>query len=142
MLSFWRELEEVQGPLRYFPPSPDAEERIMRSFRTSIDADDADVLIVEDDDAPVGMALVHVENPSRMSAEQAVELSRVVVTPGKRGTGAGKALVDAAEDWARQRGVPTLLAAIFIANEGSKRFWSALGFETWVERMIRPVRDS
>jgi GNAT superfamily N-acetyltransferase len=142
MLSLWRELEDVQGPLRYFPPSSDAEDRIMRSFRTSIVADDADVLIVEDDKRPVGMALVHVENPSRMSAEQAVELSRVVVTPDRRGTGAGKALVDAADEWARRRGIPTLLAAIFVANEGSKRFWSALGFETWVERMIRPVRDA
>ena len=114
----------------------------MRSFRSSLDADDADVLIVEDDGGPVGMALLHVENPSRMSAQQAVEISRVVVTPGKRGTGGGKALVDAAEGWARQRGISTLLAAIFVANEGSKRFWSAMGFETWVERMIRPVRGA
>ena len=142
MLSLWRELEEVQGPLRYFPSSPDAEERIMRSFRSALDADDADVLILEDGGEPVGMALVHIENPSRMSAEQAVELSRVVVSPGKRGTGAGRAVVDAAEEWARQRGIRTLLAAIFVANEGSRQFWSAMGFETWVERMIRPVRDA
>ncbi|MFY9589087.1 MAG: GNAT family N-acetyltransferase [Actinomycetota bacterium] len=90
MLALWRELEEVQGPLRYFPSSPDAEERIMGSFRSSLDADDADVLIVEDGGDPVGMALVHIENPSRMSAEQAAELSRVVVTAGKRGAAPGK----------------------------------------------------
>jgi N-acetylglutamate synthase-like GNAT family acetyltransferase len=142
MLSLWRELEEVQGPLRYFPSSPDAEERIMRSFRAALDEDDADVLLVEEDGDALGMALVHVDTPSRMSAEQAVELMRVVVRPEKRGTGAGRALVEAADEWARQRGISTLLAAIFVANEGSKLFWSAMGFETWVERMIRPVRGS
>lgn len=139
MLSLWRELEEVQGPLRYFPSSPDAEERIMRSFRSALDAPDADVLLLEDDGEAVGMALVHLENPSRMSAEQAVELSRVVVQSNRRGTGAGKALVEAAEEWARQRGIRTLVAAIFVANEGSRQFWKTLGFEPWVERMVRPV---
>lgn len=139
MLSLWRELEKVQGPLRYFPSSPDAEQCIMDSFRTSLDAPDADVLLVEDDGEPLGMALVHLDNPSRMSAEQAAELSRVVVVPGRRGSGAGKALVDAAEEWARRHGVRTLVAAIFVANEESRRFWTAIGFEPWVERMVRPV---
>ena len=111
----------------------------MASFRSALDADDADVLLADDDGEVVGLALVHIENPSRMSAEQAVELSRVVVRPGLRRTGAGKALVDAAEEWARQRGIRTLLAAIFVANEGSRRFWTAMGFETWVERMVRRV---
>lgn len=114
----------------------------MASFGSAFDAPDADVLLVEDDGEVLGMALVHVDNPSRMSAEEAVEISRVVVTPGKRRTGAGKALVDAAEEWARQRGIGTLLAAIFVANEDSRRFWSSMGFETWVERMVRPVRDA
>ncbi len=113
----------------------------MASFRSALDAPDADVLLAEDDGESLGMALVHVENPSRMSAERAVELSRVIVAPGKRRTGAGKALVDAAEEWARQHGIRTLLAAIFVANEDSRRFWSAMGFATWVERMVRPVRD-
>jgi GNAT superfamily N-acetyltransferase len=140
MLSLWRELEKVQGPLRYFPSSDDAEQRIMASFRSSIDAADADVLLAEHDGDAVGMALVHLENPSRMSAEQAAELSRVVVDPGRRGSGAGKALVDAAEDWARRREIRTLVAAIFVANSESRRFWTAVGFEPWVERMVRPVR--
>ncbi len=141
MLSLWRELENVQGPLRYFPSSPDAEQRIMASFRSALDSRDQDVLLVEEDGEALGMALVHLENPSRMSAEQAVELSRVVVLPAKRRTGAGKALVDAAEEWARQRGVRSLVAAIFVANEGSGHFWKALGFEPWVERLVRPIAD-
>ena len=139
MLTLWRELERVQGPLRYFPSSDDAEQRIMASFRSSIDAADAEVLLAEDDGEAVGMALVHLENPSRMSAEQAAELSRVVVVPDGRRSGVGKALVDAGEEWARSRGIRTLVASIFVANEDSRRFWTAVGFEPWVERMVKPV---
>jgi GNAT superfamily N-acetyltransferase len=139
MLSLWRELEAVQGAFRFYPVASDAEERIMASLRSAIDADDGDVLLVEDGNEAVGMALVRLENPSRMSAERAAELSRVVVRPDRRGTGAGRVLIDATEAWAAERGVRTLVAAIFVANEASREFWRAVGFEPWVERMVREV---
>ena len=63
----------------------------------------------------------------------------MVVRSDRRGTGVGRAIVDAAEAWARDRGVRTLVASIFIANEGSMRFWRAVGFEPWVERLVREV---
>ena len=140
-MPLWRELEEAQGAHRLYPPVTEAEERITASFRAAIDADDADVLVAFEGDEPVGMVLVHLERPSRMSDELAAELSRVVVTAGRRGTGAGKALVDAAEAWARDRGVRTMVASIFVENEASRGFWRAVGFEPWVERMVRPVGD-
>jgi GNAT superfamily N-acetyltransferase len=137
----WRELEEAQGAYRLYPPVAEAEERITASFRAGIDADDADVLVAFEGEEPVGMVLVHLERPSRMSDELAAELSRVVVRPGRRGSGAGKSLVDAAEAWARDRGVRTMVASIFVQNEASRGFWRAVGFEPWVERIVRPVGD-
>ena len=139
LLLLWRELEDAQGRYRLFPPVSEADARIEASFRDALVASDADVLMVFDEDAPVAMALVHVENPSRMSDELSVELSRVVVRADRRGKGIGKALVDAAADWARQRGIGHLNAAVFVANEASRRFWRSAGFEVWVERMVRPV---
>ena len=136
----WRELEEAQGAYRLYPPVAEAEERIAAAFRAGIDEDDAEVLVALDGDEPVGMVLVRLERPSRMSDEPAVELSRVVVRADRRGSGAGKALVDAAEAWARDRGVRTMVAAIFVQNERSRGFWRAVGFEPWVERMVRDVR--
>ncbi len=139
LLSLWRHLEEAQGRFRYFPPVTEAAERIERSFRDAVASPDADVLLVLDGEEPVGMALVHLEQPSRMSSEQAVELSRVVVRPDRRGLGAGKAMIDAAADWARERRVRSMVAAVFVANEASISFWRAAGFEPWVERMVRRV---
>ena len=139
-MPLWRELEEAQGGYRLYPPVADAEERVTASFRAGIDADDGDVLVAFEGDEPVGMVLVHLERPSRVSDEQAAELSRVVVRSGRRGSGAGKALVAAAEAWARDHGVRTMVAAIFVDNERSRGFWRAVGFEPWVERMVREVR--
>lgn len=139
LLTLWRELEQAQGRFRYFPPVPEAAERITRSFTEAIASPDADVLLALDDGEPVGMTLVHLEPPSRMSDETAAELSRVVVRTDRRRSGIGEALVAAAERWAQVRGIRTLLAAIFVANEPSMRFWHALGFDPWVERSVRPV---
>jgi GNAT superfamily N-acetyltransferase len=139
LLELWRHLEEAQGRFRYFPPVPEATERITASFLDAVAAPDADVLLVMDGDEAAGMALVHVEQPSRMSTEQAVELSRVVVRPDRRGSGIGTLLVDATADWARGRDIRSMVAAVFVANEASRGFWRAAGFEPWVERMVRPV---
>lgn len=139
LLDLWRELEEAQGRYRLFPPVANADERIEASFRDALDAQDADVLLVFDGDEAIAMALVHVEHPSRMSDDLSVELSRVVVRSGRRGQGIGKALITASEDWARQRGIGHLNAAVFVANEASRRFWRSAGFRVWVERMVRPV---
>ena len=139
-MPLWRELEDAQGAFRLYPPVDEAEERVSASFRAAIEADDGDVLVAFEGDEPVGMVLVHLERPSRVSDEQAAELSRVVVRSGRRGSGAGKALVDAAEAWAHNRGVRTMVAAIFVQNERSRGFWRAVGFEPWVERMVREVR--
>jgi GNAT superfamily N-acetyltransferase len=140
IMPLWRELEQAQGLYRLYPPVAEAEERITASFRAGINADDAVVLVALDGDEPLGMALVHLERPSRMSDELAAELSRVVIRAGRRGSGAGKALVQAAEAWARERGIRTLVASIFVANEPSRGFWRAVGFEPWVERMVREIR--
>jgi GNAT superfamily N-acetyltransferase len=140
LLALWRDLEEAQGAFRFFPPVEEAAQRIEASFRDAVASPDADVLLVVDDEGtPAGMALVHLEHPSRMSSEQAVELSRVVARPGRRGSGIGKLLVDAAGNWARARGVGSMVAAVFVGNEASRGFWRAAGFVPWVERMVRPV---
>lgn len=140
LMSLWRELEDAQGRFRLFPPVADASERIAASFRDALTADDADVLLVlDDDDTPVAMALIHVEHPSRLSADRSVEMSRVVVRSDRRGEGIGRLLVDATAGWARARGIASLNAAVFVANDASRRFWRAAGFVSWVDRMVRPV---
>lgn len=137
LLALWRELESAQGAFRIFPPVPDAVDRITRSFLDSIASPDADLLVAVDGDDVIGMALVHLELPSRMSAERALELSRVVVRKERRRSGVGDLLVEAAAAWAAERGIRTLVAAVFIDNETSRRFWERHGFVPWVERTVK-----
>ena len=140
LIGLWRELEAVQRRFRLYPAAVDAEARITASFLAAIEGPDAEILLACEDEEPIGMALVRLDHPSRSSDEVAAELMRVVVRPDRRGSGAGRALVEAAERWAKERGVRTLVAAIFVANEPSRSFWRAVGFEPWVERMMREVR--
>lgn len=139
VIPLWRELEAVQGPLRAYPVTADPENRIRASFSSAIEADDATLLVAFDGDEPVGMALLRLEHPSKMSDEVAADIGRVVVRPDRRGTGTGRALVRAAEAWARDRGIRTLVATIYVANESSRGFWRAMGFGPFVERLTRVV---
>lgn len=138
----WRQLEAVQGPARTLPPVPDAEERALASFAAAVDDPDARLLVAERDGRVVGMALARLDRPSKMSDEQVVDLGRVVVREGERGRGVGEALVDAAEEFARARGVRFLSAKIFAANAGAVAFWERLGFGLSFELRMRRIDPS
>jgi aminoglycoside 6'-N-acetyltransferase I len=56
------------------------------------------------------------------------------VVPGMRGLGVGRALIAAAEDWARRRGCRELASDSTLDNAGSAAAHAALGFEE-VERI-------
>lgn len=58
------------------------------------------------------------------------------VVPSARGHGIGRALMDAAEDWARVQGHTEMASDVLIANAPSKSAHKALGFEE-VERVIQ-----
>jgi aminoglycoside 6'-N-acetyltransferase I len=57
------------------------------------------------------------------------------VEPAVRGSGVGRALVGAAEEWARQHGFSELASDTQLENEASQRAHEALGFEE-VERIV------
>lgn len=139
LLDLWRQLEDVQRPARHLAPAPDVEERMAASFRGAIDAGDRSLFVAEAGGTVVGMALATLDRPSKSSDEQVVDLARVVVDPAWRGRGVGKRIVEAAEEFARDRGVPFLAAKIFVGNADAVRFWERLGFETSFELRVRRV---
>ena len=57
------------------------------------------------------------------------------VEPAVRGSGIGRALVGAAEEWARQHGFSELASDTQLENEASQHAHEALGFEE-VERIV------
>jgi len=81
--------------------------------------------------AAVGERLLgwmHVEHRSSLEGGERAELMGLVVDSGARRLGLGRALVDAAEKWARDRGLPSLTVRSNAARELSHPFYEALGY--------------
>jgi GNAT superfamily N-acetyltransferase len=70
-------------------------------------ANDANVLVAESDGAVVGICTVYLDIESVRFGRRAW-VEDLAVDPGHRSAGLGKALLDAAKDWARERGATHL----------------------------------
>lgn len=85
-----------------------------------------------------GLATVHAHHALNRD-EAAVQLTLLVVASGARGTGAGRCLVAAAEDWARQRGATRLVVTTAVHRGGAHAFYERLGYELTGRRYARPL---
>ena len=95
-------------------------------FRTSIDGRDRDVLLAEDGGLAVGIASVYADIPS-IRFGQRCWLQDLVVTASRRSGGAGRALLEAATAWARERGCTHLELNSGNARKDAHRFYVANG---------------
>lgn len=69
----------------------------------------------------------------------------VATRPDMRGRGLGRAAMEAAEDWLRERGVKKLQLMVRTGNEPVLDFYRAQGFEeghtTLMQKWLDPLRD-
>lgn len=72
-----------------------------------IDGDDAEVFVADDDGRVAGFVTVYDEFDSVRFGHRAW-VEDLAVDPDRRSQGLGKALLDAAKDWARERGASHL----------------------------------
>lgn len=137
VMQLFEELERAQGSLRIFPVAGDAHERFRDSFLTAIASPHECFLLAEDAGAALGMAHCKVERPSKLSDARVIEIGRLVVIPEARGRSIGRALCEAAADFGRRFGIEVVSARVFAGNEQSLEFWRRLGFEPFVETLVR-----
>jgi GNAT superfamily N-acetyltransferase len=71
---------------------------------------------------------MHVEHRFSLEGGDRAELMGLVVDAGARRHGVGRALVAAAENWSRGRGLPSLTVRSNAARELSHPFYEALGY--------------
>lgn len=94
------------------------------------------VLIAEAEGEPVGF--VHLESRTEeLTREHYGYVAELAVRRDAEGSGAGRALLEAAESWATERGHRFLALHVFAANSGARGFYEHLGY---VEDEIRLVR--
>ena len=92
------------------------------------DTSDADYIVLLDDDFPVATCRLYPADSESMM------LGRIVVLPEYRGRGLGRLAVNAAEQWAAERG---FRKAVLESREEKVGFYEKLGYTADHSRIIR-----
>lgn len=104
------------------------------------DAPQCFLLVAEDTRAQppqvAGMALVSLQGEF-MSHEPSSHLEAIAVATGMEGRGVGRALLEAAEQGARERGAQSMTLHVFNANTRAHKLYEAIGFESEMQRCIK-----
>ncbi len=104
---------------------PSREEEIAARL-TALPLAEHGVLAAEMDGAVAG--LVHVQRLVSLVLDATAEIGALVVDEKWRGQGIGRALLKAAEDWARQKGCSQLLVRANIVRRRAHEFYFRNGF--------------
>jgi ribosomal protein S18 acetylase RimI-like enzyme len=115
---------------RYTSPAPAPPEGPFFNERTPL----TNVLVAEADGRVVGYGKI--EHPTPLPASAHVwHVTGLAVHPSFEGRGAGRALMEALMDLARERGGRRMSLRVFAPNERAQRLYARLGFE--VEGVLR-----
>ena len=91
-------------------------------FDFALNGPSSTVLVLQSKDGIVGSALVGHDGHRGT-------VYYVSIAPAQRGLGLGKMLMDAAEDWLRDRGVWKVNLLVRLENSAAVRFYDQLGYE-------------
>jgi len=94
--------------------------------------------IAEQDKEPLGF--IHTcSHKDGVSDEACATVPLLGVSPKAQGLGAGKALITAAEQWAKKQGYRLLHLEVFANNDKAQGFYQKLGFEAEILHMIKEL---
>jgi ribosomal protein S18 acetylase RimI-like enzyme len=128
--ALWREIDELHTAIvpSFFGW---AEDRSEMALRRALAGTNEMLLVAEDREAIRGLAHVILydtpEGEGRRQTRRA-HLDSLVVQSGYRRRGCGRALMQAAGAWAKQKGASQILLTVWKGNEGAERFYGSLGF--------------
>jgi GNAT superfamily N-acetyltransferase len=104
---------------------PSQPEQVLARLTALLPADQG-LLLAEVNGAVVGM--VHVNRWANLVVDDTAEIVAFVVGDGWRSQGIGHALLEAAEEWAKQRGCSTLQVRTNIVRQRAHQFYFQNGF--------------
>jgi GNAT superfamily N-acetyltransferase len=97
------------------------------------------VVVVGEDDQPLGMALFCIAPANALLDLPVVHMSHSMVADRHKRRGAGKALVAAAATFAEEHGLEHLVAAVAPGSRDANRFFARLGFAPLAVRRVAVV---
>lgn len=126
-ISPWRK-QPMEATLKY-------REEFLRGFWTWIQQSESEVFIVEEPEEEekgsarsIGYLVLHGLAREELTGISQGWIMDIVVLPEWRGKGAGRVLLNAAEDYCRKRGVPYLGLAVSSHNVKALRLYEDFGF--------------
>jgi GNAT superfamily N-acetyltransferase len=118
------QLAELSGQLGY---ATTPREIIKRMRRLKPGAQNA--LFVADSRGAGVVGWAHVSVTHLMEVGTRAELNGLIVSEGQRSLGAGARLLEAAEDWARRHGCPSMSVRSNVIRERAHKFYERQGYE-------------
>lgn len=117
-------LAELSGQLGY----PATAEEIAKRMRKLKPASQNALFVAESPGAGV-VGWTHVSVTHLVEVGTRAELNGLIVAEGQRSLGAGARLLEAAEDWARKHGCPSMSVRSNVIRERAHKFYERQGYE-------------
>jgi ribosomal protein S18 acetylase RimI-like enzyme len=116
----------------------DAAAEVQRLLGAEIEDADAEIFVWDAPPELLGFCTVRVDLAPPIFAEtRRAEITDVGVRPAARRSGIGRALVDAALEWAHGRGVARIEVRVAVGNREGQAFWRTLGFDDLMDVLQR-----
>lgn len=103
------------------------------------DAERVLLVAVDDDDAVAGLLAARHDAAGAVDLTPVLHISHLIVRPGERRRGAGRALLIAAVQIAEQAGAEHVVAGVAAASREGNRYLARIGFAPLVLQRIAPV---
>lgn len=106
---------------------PSSKEQVLR-YQALLVVDDDQTILVAEEPAGHVVGWVHVHGHHWLGGRPHARIAGLVVDASQRGRGIGKALLHAAEAWARKRGYEEVVLNSNVVREEAHRFYRDLGY--------------
>ena len=128
---------------RFIPATPQTSAGYASFLGTQLDEPSVAVLVAEENGEVVGYAYTGLEGRDYMSLRgPAGVLHDIAVEPDRRGRGIGRALLDAALVFLKERGAPRVVLSTADRNEPAQRLFASAGFRRTMIEMTRELGDA
>jgi GNAT superfamily N-acetyltransferase len=117
-------LAELSGQLGYSTAAGEMTKRLRKLKPASQNA----LFVAESPGAGV-VGWAHVSITHLVEVGTRAELNGLIVAEGQRSLGAGARLLEAAEDWARKHGCPSMSVRSNVIRERAHKFYERQGYE-------------
>ena len=127
-------------PLRFLPPGEDPESGYGWFLGTQLEAEDVVVFVAEHARHVIGYVYAGVEPLSwKELRDEAGFIHDIAVEEDMRRAGAARALMEAAVEWLRDRGISRVMLWTAEQNAAAQHLFDALGFRRTMVEMTKEL---